>query len=164
MGAVRHLVIFALTASTAAAEPQEQHSSYTYQVLIADGAAIAVESYGLYLSSSGSGWNKLPGGIVFAVAPAAIHLAHGKPLRGAASFSARAGLTLGAFLLAYNGHCTVGCEDGKGMEDLIAQTKAVVFGAVGALVIEYALIPHDEWRPVVTPTDGGATVAISRRW
>lgn len=162
MAGVRHVVIFALIAGTSLARAESK--SYTYQVLIADAGAIAVESYGLYLSSSGSGWNKLPGGIVFATAPALIHLAHGKPLRSASSFVVRAGLPLGAFWLAYSGHCTIACQDGKDMEDLIAQTKAVVFGAAGAVLIEYALIPHDEWVPVVTPTPGGAALSLARRW
>ena len=78
-----------------------------------------------------------------------------------------AGLGVGAYLVALDGKCSMEPPAGQQCNDLYATATpgyvALGAGAVFAGISIYLFATHDS-APVVTPTQGGATVGFATRW
>jgi len=143
---------------------------YGWQTLIMDGATLSIFVSAAIASSADDGVGAKLGGLVAAsyeLGPGIIHVVHGNPGRGLASFGIRVGLPLaGAFIGA---SAASGC-DGFRCEVGGAAVGALL-GAGGAIAIDAAVFAYDDpkrispshvaLRPLLSLSPGRAFVGLA---
>jgi hypothetical protein len=118
---------------------------YGWQTLMTDGVAVALLATGIEAQSGGVA---ALSGATFALGAPIVHLAHGRGGAAAASLGIRVGMaTVGLFGGAWMESCSSHTSEDEGTVcGMQGATIGLLAGAAGAMIIDAALLAHEDVR------------------